>query len=229
MKRKSQYTDEMIDFLVTNLEKYSWVELTKRFNLNFNCNNGEDAIRKFCSRNEKYFKNKRRKKILLTEFTKEMEDFLRANFKDISQEELTRRFNNKFNLKKEVYDIRYYCLKYGLRKNNPYTTPIGFEMTWPCMSKKYVFVKVDRGRWKAKHRLLWEQNNGPIPKGHCVIFADGNIYNFNSENLILVTAREHLFMKKSGLLGINNELTKLTISIAKIKIKIKDYNKQKEL
>lgn len=44
--------------------------------------------------------------------------------------------------------------------------------------------------WKWKHRLIWENNNGPIPKGHAIVFRDGNTSNFSIENLELVTRRE---------------------------------------
>lgn len=46
--------------------------------------------------------------------------------------------------------------------------------------------------FKHKHVWLWEQANGPIPKGSCVIFKDGNKLNCILENLMLVTRRELL-------------------------------------
>lgn len=42
-------------------------------------------------------------------------------------------------------------------------------------------------RFKHKHLWLWEQANGPLPKGHCVIFVDGDYRNFDLANLMLVT------------------------------------------
>lgn len=39
-----------------------------------------------------------------------------------------------------------------------------------------------------KHRFLWETANGPIPKGHKVIFADGDKTNITLDNLIMVSS-----------------------------------------
>jgi hypothetical protein len=44
------------------------------------------------------------------------------------------------------------------------------------------------GTWRPKHHLVWESHHGqPIPKGHAVIFGDGNNRNFDPDNLILVS------------------------------------------
>lgn len=45
-------------------------------------------------------------------------------------------------------------------------------------------------RWRAVHALLWEEHNGPIPKGHIVVFKDGNRENITLENLELITRAE---------------------------------------
>lgn len=47
-------------------------------------------------------------------------------------------------------------------------------------------------RFKGKHLWLWEQEHGPLPKGHVVIFSDGDNRNFASDNLLLVTREELL-------------------------------------
>jgi hypothetical protein len=52
-------------------------------------------------------------------------------------------------------------------------------------------------RWKRVHVLLWEADNGPIPKGFIVTFKDGNKRNFDPLNLQLVS-RAEIFMKNSG-------------------------------
>lgn len=42
------------------------------------------------------------------------------------------------------------------------------------------------------HRVVWEYHNGEIPKGHHVHHIDGNRLNNSIENLILVTAKDHM-------------------------------------
>lgn len=40
--------------------------------------------------------------------------------------------------------------------------------------------------YALKHHLIWEQYHGEIPKNHVVIFKDGNIENFDIDNLMLM-------------------------------------------
>jgi hypothetical protein len=85
----------------------------------------------------------------------------------------------------------------------------------------YAEVKVaDPKKWKMKHVVIWEAAHGPIPKGHVVIFADGNQQNVILENLLLVSRRELAVMNKRGLISGDSELTKTGVVIADIYLKI---------
>ena len=53
--------------------------------------------------------------------------------------------------------------------------------------KGFTYDKDEAGNRRRKHHLIWEKAYGPIPKGHLVIFADGNRDNFSLENLILIS------------------------------------------
>ena len=71
----------------------------------------------------------------------------------------------------------------------PNRRPIGSERI--DSKDGYVHVKVQDGHkndnWKPKHILVWEEHNGPIPKGHVIIFGDGNNRNFEPDNLICIS------------------------------------------
>lgn len=58
----------------------------------------------------------------------------------------------------------------------------------------YVEVKVEEGLtgWRQKHRVVWENANGPIPKGYNVMFKDGNRQNCTLENLHLVSNEDKM-------------------------------------
>jgi hypothetical protein len=58
----------------------------------------------------------------------------------------------------------------------------------------YQEVKVAEGirQWKQLHRVVWERCNGPIPKGMCLIFRDGNKLNVSLANLELVTRQQNM-------------------------------------
>ncbi len=87
----------------------------------------------------------------------------------------------------------------------------------------YVDVKIaDPNKWKGKHILIWEEHNGPVPKGYAIIFGDGNRRNFEPNNLILVSRKQLLALNRNGLIQNDVELTKTGIIIADIYSKISE-------
>jgi hypothetical protein len=88
----------------------------------------------------------------------------------------------------------------------------------------YIIIKTSDNEWKKKHLAIWEKANGPIPKGHVVIFADGNKTNMNLDNLLLVTKQELVVMNRCGLIFPDKDLTKIGKTIAAFKMAI---NKKK--
>ncbi len=72
--------------------------------------------------------------------------------------------------------------------------PIGTERVNPegyrerkIADNRYVSARFN---WKFVHRLLWEEHNGPIPRGHSVTFRNGDKTDIRIENLELVTRAE---------------------------------------
>lgn len=45
--------------------------------------------------------------------------------------------------------------------------------------------------WRAFHLILWEDANGPIPKGHCLRFRDGDRFHIDVENLELLSRADN--------------------------------------
>ena len=81
----------------------------------------------------------------------------------------------------------------------------------------YVLVKVEEHKkWQLKHRVVWGKYNGSVPKGYAVIFLDGDIYNFDINNLAVVSRNELKIMNQKGLKYDNAETTKAGIAIAKV-------------
>lgn len=73
-----------------------------------------------------------------------------------------------------------------------------------------------RVNWIQKHVLLWEQANGPIPKGHCLIFLDGNRSNIALDNLELISRSTLLTLNKQGLISNDADVTRTSIQVAKL-------------
>lgn len=75
--------------------------------------------------------------------------------------------------------------------------------------------KKGRYNWKQKHRLIWEEAYGKIPKGYKVIFKDGDRHHIELDNLALVSNSEMLILNKRKLIYDKKELTESGIVLAK--------------
>lgn len=92
--------------------------------------------------------------------------------------------------------------------------PIGYER---INKDGYIEIKIkDPNVFKLKHRYLYEQKYGKIPKGYKLIFADKNKQNLDINNLVLVTDAEELIMNNRKLISKNKELTKTGAILAKV-------------
>ena len=105
----------------------------------------------------------------------------------------------------------------------PNQVPVGSES---ITKGGYIKVKIaDPNKWELKQRYIYKQHHGEIPKNHSVIFADRNIYNFDIDNLILVSKSEMLILNNNGLIYEEKELTKVGVNIAKVINKAKKLKK----
>ena len=66
----------------------------------------------------------------------------------------------------ETYEkMRGTMFKKGSLPHN--TQPMGTEQ---LRSDGYIWRKIGHKKWKQVHRILWEENYGPVPAGHIVSF-----------------------------------------------------------
>jgi hypothetical protein len=56
----------------------------------------------------------------------------------------------------------------------------------------YVYVRIAKAKYVLKHRYVWEQQNGPIPKGNIIIFKDRDKSNIKIDNLQMITKLENM-------------------------------------
>ena len=95
----------------------------------------------------------------------------------------------------------------------------------------YIQVKIQDGKgnrnWIEKHRLVYENVFGKVPKGQKIIFLDGNRMNCSIDNLKAVSDYENLMMNQQKLYSKNKELTESGILIAKIMCKGNKLKRQK--
>lgn len=81
----------------------------------------------------------------------------------------------------------------------------------------YVEIRVSKGVYKLKHRVVWESVNGAVPKGMCLVFKDKNKQNISIENLEIITRKEN--MLRNTIHRYSEELKPIVKLIGKLKNK----------
>ena len=111
--------------------------------------------------------------------------------------------------------------------NKPHTyRPVGSERV---NVDGYVEVKVaDPNKWRLKHRVIWEEAHGPIPKGHNVQFRDGNSQNLDLGNLYLISRDDQLRNENCLHVRYPEEVREVIYLKAKLKRHITEYNKKQK-
>ncbi|MED3325938.1 HNH endonuclease signature motif containing protein [Bacillus thuringiensis] len=191
------YTEEQKRFLTENIKGRTRKELCKMFNDYFNLSLGLNQI-------IAYIKNNGLSSGVDTRFMKGQDSWNKGT-KGICAGGIKTQF------------------KKGQKPHN--YKPVGSER---INSDGYVDVKIaDPNKWRAKHRLIWEEQNGPIPKGYVIIFGDGNRRNFQQDNLILVSKSQLAILNKNQLIKDNADLTRVGVVIADIYKKIGERKKRR--
>ncbi|MDR0472332.1 MAG: HNH endonuclease [Treponema sp.] len=107
--------------------------------------------------------------------------------------------------------------------------PVGSERT---SADGYVEIKVTnkpllgQKRWRLKHVVVFEKENGPVPKGHCVIFLDGNKNNITLDNLCMITRQVHAVMCHMHLFTDDPEITMANCILAANKVAVSNLKKK---
>jgi hypothetical protein len=82
----------------------------------------------------------------------------------------------------------------------------------------YMEVRIKEGKYKYKHRVIYEQHYGPIPDGMIVRFKDGNKMNLNLDNLELIDRGQN--MLNNTIQRFPKELIQTIRLVNKLKTKI---------
>ncbi len=123
--------------------------------------------------------------------------------------------------------------------------PKGCEATWfqkghlpanhrPVGSERvnvegYIEIKVaEPNKWRAKHVVVWEEQNGTVPKDSAIVFLDGDKLNTDISNLECVARKELLILNQDGLIKSDGEITKAGVNVAKLKARIWELKRQRK-
>lgn len=200
-----KYSEEENQFIIDNVEGIALKELTRRFNKKFNLNVTEKAIAN--RKNKLGLKSG----IVGGQFQKGQVSWNKGKKWDDYMSKESQKNQKKTQFKKG-------------------NVPANHRPIWSERINKdgYVKIKIEEpNKWEYKNRYIYEQIHGKIPKGHKVIFADGNNRNFDLDNLVLVSKSELLIINRNGLYTKNKELTKSGCLVAKVIDKTRKINKEK--
>ena len=161
MTKNHNYTQQQIDWLTERREMLRR-ELAAAFNEKFGTNISVDAIKGLCQRHKIY--------------TGRTGFFKPGHVPH----------NNGKKMPKHQQGLATQFKRGNIPKNH---LPVGTErIINNGNSKGYIRVKIgEPAQWEFKHRLVYMSKNGPIPKGHAVVFVDGNPSNCDISNLRCVS------------------------------------------
>ena len=192
--KKTKWTDEVIQFMIENYKGKDNIELAELLNKRFNLNTNGDRV---CNVKANL---KRRKGI-------DLRTGINRGCFPKGHVPVNKGTKGMFNVggNKSSFKKGHTPLNYR---------PIGSER---INVDGYIEIKVaDPGVWKLKHRVVYEQHYGEIPKGYNVIFLDGNRQNIDINNLKLVSRAEDLIMNNHKLFTKDREITNTGTLIAKL-------------
>lgn len=89
----------------------------------------------------------------------------------------------------------------------------------------YIEVRVSLGKYVLKHRKIWQEHYGEIPKGSIIIFKDGNPLNCVIENLELISREENV-MRNNCCANYPREIQRAEYARIKLRTKIREYGKK---
>ena len=169
-------------------------------------------------------------------YTSEERAFIEQNYLGVTTIELTNMINAHFGANFNRGQIKAYLSKHNLsngvvcrfkKGHIPVNhKPIGSERI--DSKDGYHLIKVaEPNVWKAKHIVLWEKHNGPVPAGHKVVFANQNKDDIRIDNLLLVTNAQMAVVNRWRLVHSDRDLTKAGFTLANLLIGISKKSKKR--
>ena len=194
-----KYTDEMRQFILENYDGTPTRELADRFNSKFGTNVKPVAIGSYKKRYG-------------------LKSGLSGNF---SKGHIPHNKGKK--MPPEVYEkVKATMFKKGQMPTKH--RPVGSERV---NVDGYVEVKVaEPGKWRLKHRVVWEEANGPIPPGYNIQFRNKNRQDLRLENLYLISRAEQMGTENSIHARYPEELKKVIRLKGAIKRQITEHYKR---
>ena len=94
-----------------------------------------------------------------------------------------------------------------------------------CPKDGYILIRIKEGVYKHKHRVVWENHNGPIPNNMVIRFKDSNKLNIAIDNLEMASKGDIAILNKNNFENLPIELKSLIKTNNKLTKKIKEHEK----
>lgn len=222
-------SEQQINFLKKNAPGKYWKDIAQLFNERFKTDYSPKQIYLVCRYHG--IKNGMGKDCRhQVKYTQEIINYIRDIAPGLSPFSVTLYVNRQFNTNfKEQYIKRAMWLngiRTGAKRGCPPRRLCGNEF---IAGRGFIKIKVGeitgkngeiKNVYKQKHILLWEQAHGQVPKGHNVIFLDGNKNNFEIDNLALASIVETRLLHQYGLISNDKNITSTGLAIVRHKLAI---------
>lgn len=91
--------------------------------------------------------------------------------------------------------------------------------------REYKYIRISRSVWVPYHRYRWELFRGPLPKGYCLSFKNGDTLDCRISNLELISRAQNAIRNKAKFNALPLPLQQTKRLINKITDKIKQHEK----
>lgn len=158
-------------------------------------------------------------------------EYLRTIAGGSSYKEIIRLISEKFGHSLTAQQVKSALRRYGIqiRQSNGGVRvfdPDSQENNCERFRRGFWYIKVAKDKWKPKHRYIYEKHFGEIKDGNRIIFLDGDVNNFNIDNLIEITRGQQVVMNIYKLHYDNAELTRMGIQLANLVMKSKEAERK---
>lgn len=168
-------------------------------------------------------------------WTSDIDNFILAEVPISSKQDLLTLINNIFGTAFTKNALTTHCteskIQLGIAKYK-HSTGINSRPLWSEHFKKgYLHIKTPDG-WKIKSRYIYELSHPEYvyKRGDCFIFLDGDIFNFNPDNIELCTRQLIVrFNTLGGVVKGHPELTRINLLNAKLEKAIFDKGEKQGL
>lgn len=92
-----------------------------------------------------------------------------------------------------------------------------------ALKKPYKWIRIKDDEWELLQRIVWEKANGIIPKGHNIVFKDGNTLNCDLQNLEMISNKE--LMLRNTIIRYPEEIQTSMRTLAKLNKQIEHNEK----